>query len=768
MPPVLDGISAEAAREGEPSSELLTAPAIAVDLGGQNTTGFSPQLAERLAVADGLRALRNWADAARAYRAVLDLDWELAPIWVQYGHALKESRDFGGALSAYEQALELAPEVADTYLQLGHLLKITGRKASARAAYSRALQLEPKLRDARRELAALGVKVTAGASTGADMSAARFFYDISDVVDHFQRARSPTGIQRIVISVVEAALPGKGSDVIRACAVDPAGNGWKLADAGQVLGLFRLSHARAEETDPEWRSAVAELLRSLADAPPLKFPSNSVLITLGSPWGITGFVHALDTAKRESNVNWVAYVHDTVPLSFPEYCDSNMGPTYIRWMSTVLSFADKVFTNSESTRSDLLTFVPELAPRCSVLRPDGDFRPLNGGVADASDDIRALVEGEPYVLFVGTVEPRKNHLLAAAAWRRLLLELGPNKVPILVFAGKLGWNCEPVLAFAERTANLDGKLKILTNIADGDLRLLYRHTLFTLYCSHYEGWGLPITESLSFGKLPVIPRHSGPLESGGEHAVFFESNSEPALFETVRSLLMDPDALLRREERIRASRPVRSWQAISDDIIAQVNGLRSAISSRRKLAIGRTYRFGLQAFAASHPIRGSISAKPVEEFAATEALKVGLGWHAPEAWGVRTAQDTFELQFELPDSAALSPGSAGGLFVYLALRGHEEEAELRFDVNGAGLPPLLLARMERRVVRLPIPAAVSSQSSVRIGCRQTGVYADRNDPKAHPRKIGVGVEFMTLCRPDDVVGRLSIVEEVAGLALLGA
>lgn len=767
MPPVLDGISAEAAREGEFQGEVLTTPAIAADSGGQNTTGSSPQIAERLAVADGLRALRNWAEAARAYRAVLDLDWELAPIWVQYGHALKESRDFGGALSAYEQALELAPEVADTYLQLGHLLKITAHKALARDAYTRALQLEPKLRDARRELAALGVKVLADASTGAEVTTARFFYDISDVVDHFQRARSPTGIQRVVISVVEAALAGKGSDIIGACAIDPGGSGWKFADPGQVLGLFCLSHAGAEETDPEWRSAVTDLLRSLADAPPLKFPPNSVLITLGSPWGITGFVHAVDAAKREGNVAWAAYVHDTVPLSFPEYCDSNMGPTYIRWMSTVLSFADKVLTNSESTRSDLLTFVPELAPRCSVVRPDGDFRPLNGREANASDEIKLLVQDQRYVLFVGTIEPRKNHLLAAAAWRRLLLELGPNEVPMLIFAGRLGWNCEPVLAFAERTSNLNGKLKILTDIADADLRLLYRHTLFTLYCSHYEGWGLPITESLSFGKLPVVPHHSGLLESGGEHAVFFESNSEPALFETVRGLLIDPRALLQREERIRASRPVRSWQAISDDIIEQVKGLQPANSSRRQLTIGKTYRFGLQAFAASRPIRGSISAKPVEEFAATEALKVGLGWHAPEAWGVRTAQDTFELQFELAESTALSPESAG-LFLYLALRGHEEEAELRFDVNGAGLPPLLLTRMERRIVRLPISAAVSSLSSVRIGCRQTGVYADRNDRKAHPRKIGVGVEFMSLCRADDVVARLSIVEEVAGLALLGA
>src|SRR5207302_9934790 len=70
--------------------------------------------------------------------------WNFA-IWVQYGHALKESGDAAAGEEAYRKALRLAPEVADTHLQLGHVLKIQGRTDEASAAYVDALTLEPTL-----------------------------------------------------------------------------------------------------------------------------------------------------------------------------------------------------------------------------------------------------------------------------------------------------------------------------------------------------------------------------------------------------------------------------------------------------------------------------------------------------------------------------------------------------------------------------------------------------------------------------------------------
>jgi glycosyltransferase involved in cell wall biosynthesis len=106
--------------------------------------------------ADRARDARDWATAARYYRKALDRNPDNPPIWVQYGHALKEAGSLSEAESAYRKSLELDGNVADTHLQLGHALKIQGRKIEASVAYLRALTLDPALEHAAAELKALG------------------------------------------------------------------------------------------------------------------------------------------------------------------------------------------------------------------------------------------------------------------------------------------------------------------------------------------------------------------------------------------------------------------------------------------------------------------------------------------------------------------------------------------------------------------------------------------------------------------------------------
>ena len=106
--------------------------------------------------ADRARDSRDWVSAAQYYRKALDHKQNNPPIWVQYGHALKESGDLGEAENAYRKSLELDADVADTHLQLGHVLKIQGRSIEASVAYLRALALDPALDHATLELKGLG------------------------------------------------------------------------------------------------------------------------------------------------------------------------------------------------------------------------------------------------------------------------------------------------------------------------------------------------------------------------------------------------------------------------------------------------------------------------------------------------------------------------------------------------------------------------------------------------------------------------------------
>jgi tetratricopeptide (TPR) repeat protein len=115
-----------------------------------------------VALADQARGREQWELAAELYRKALNRNPRNQPIWVQYGHALKESgerRDpdkLAQAESAYRRALSLDPGISDTYLQLGHVLKFQSKTEEAQAAYLRAFALCPSVSHPLQELSGLG------------------------------------------------------------------------------------------------------------------------------------------------------------------------------------------------------------------------------------------------------------------------------------------------------------------------------------------------------------------------------------------------------------------------------------------------------------------------------------------------------------------------------------------------------------------------------------------------------------------------------------
>src|SRR5215470_16557017 len=113
-------------------------------------------------IANHARDERQWELAVQLYRKALDRNPGNPPIWVQYGHALKESGELrdpeklAQAELAYRRALSLDPVMADTYLQLGHVLKLQHKLEDAQAAYLRAFTLQPSMPYPLKELSELG------------------------------------------------------------------------------------------------------------------------------------------------------------------------------------------------------------------------------------------------------------------------------------------------------------------------------------------------------------------------------------------------------------------------------------------------------------------------------------------------------------------------------------------------------------------------------------------------------------------------------------
>lgn len=451
---------------------------------------------ELLARADALRDSRDWANAAVSYAAFLRLRPQSWAIRVQYGHCLKESGDPHAALLAYREAERQSPEDADIHLQIGHALKLLGRTEEALEGYARALMLDPGNDAARAELLALhgeeralvpvvqpGLPVMEGeAATGSVV------FDASDLLDYFRHNRAPTGIQRVQLNIIRESLAGAEEDGIAIAGFDAPSGCWKALPPVLFLRLAELSRDGSAVDDPAWQAALRAMEAALREGAALEFPPGCSLVNLGTSWWIPDYLRMVRQAQTRYGLRYVPFIHDCIPLLVPEHCSNGLVDEFARWFASVCLHADAVLTNSECTRADFLRAQRRLLPGVEI--------PCFTVPLDAADPPARttalppmLRSGRPYVLFVGTIESRKNHLLAFNAWLSLLRRHGAEAVPDLVCVGKRGWLADAALQLHRNSPALRAKVHLLHGVPDTELSALYQGCLFTLYNSFYEGGG---------------------------------------------------------------------------------------------------------------------------------------------------------------------------------------------------------------------------------------------------------------------------------------
>jgi glycosyltransferase involved in cell wall biosynthesis len=194
----------------------------------------------------------------------------------------------------------------------------------------------------------------------------------------------------------------------------------------------------------------------------------------------------------------------------------------------VARLADGVVTNSAATAMALAPYLP--ADRTVHVAPLGVSAPVADIAPEKSD--------RPYFLCVGTIEPRKNHLLLLHLWRRLVALQG-NQTPRLLIVGHRGWENENVLDLLDRCTALRGHVVELGIVPDTKLTALLRGARALLMPSFAEGFGLPVAEALVHGTpvlcsdLPalreaggLVPEYLDPLDTPGWHAAVLEYAAE--------------------------------------------------------------------------------------------------------------------------------------------------------------------------------------------------------------------------------------------------
>jgi glycosyltransferase involved in cell wall biosynthesis len=724
-------------------------------------TDEAPSPEALLAAADAARDTRRWGEAAEAYAAYLARRPEHWQIRVQEGHCRKEAGDVARALSLYRQAEELAPADADLKRQIGHALRLLGDGEGTLAAYEAALALDPKLPGMARDLSRLRRRLhpppRALVIADAADASPQIVFDVTDLLDYIRSARTPTGIQRVQTEVVSRALRAArpGVELLLTCFDGEQGR-WLDVSRAAFLHMAALAGTGAKEEAPNWRRAVAALRPDEwpEDAAETPFRTGAVMVNMGNAWGLPDYFRGLRELRRRVALRFIPFIHDCIPLVLPEHCLELTVRLYARWFCAVATHADAVLANSQNTAADFTRLVSQVAvaevPPVTVVPLDAAMPATASPEASlaAAARLREPRQGEDFVLFVATLESRKHHLLVFGAWLELIRRHGAARIPRLVCVGKPGWHAEAALSLLANSSELARRVSVLSEVSDVALAGLYRRCLFTIYNSFYEGWGLPVTESLSYGKVPVVPRHSALVESGAPGAVFFTPRSEPDLVAVLERMMLEPGFRAAQEARIGR---LRSWEEITAQVMDAALALppaRGRPPEKLHLPFGRTVTLGQRRHGGPSP-----------GLALADRLREGTGWFLAEPWGVWSREGSCQLSLPLPPEAAEVP-----LRLYLGLRGPGRAIRLRLRAWAEGTEPgpwlaldLQPGQEDSAILRLPPPGAAR------------GIEVEMDSGTGAPlapiipgdtRLAGVGVSSVMLCREDDLRSRLAQLEQV--------
>ncbi|WP_245214158.1 glycosyltransferase family 4 protein [Pararoseomonas indoligenes] len=326
---------------------------------------------------------------------------------------------------------------------------------------------------------------------------------------------APSGIDRVEMAYARrwAAMPeGSCTFVAQALAGDYVALPWR-AVVGYVAILARAwgqtdpgardaARARRLSASLRWRVMGGLGQRQLARR--LKEPDPKAFLLVSH--------RALERDRpirmmREAGCAFVPLIHDLIPATHPEYARPGQAERHLRRIATTAALADAIIVNSADTEAALR---PHL--RVRDIPPPVMVAPL--GIEPPPAPNPAL-PAEPYFVVLGTIEPRKNHLLLLHLWRDLARRMG-QRTPHLLVVGRRGWENENVVDILERCDALRGTVREVGQVADREVWEILRGARALLFPSFAEGYGLPLAEALALGVPAICSDLPALREVGGE------------------------------------------------------------------------------------------------------------------------------------------------------------------------------------------------------------------------------------------------------------
>jgi len=230
------------------------------------------------------------------------------------------------------------------------------------------------------------------------------------------------------------------------------------------------------------------------------------------------------------------------------------------YIEAIFKYSDFVFFDSNSAMQDFCKIQKKSKfyrkIRKEVIYLGSNFNTFNNLSLENKSLKYENILSKKYLLFVGTFEPRKNQKLMLDAFD----ELYKNNTDLcLVYIGKIGWNVENILNKINNHKLKNKNLFHLQDVDDKNLKYFYKNAYIVSYLSHYEGYGLPVVESLKYGNITITSNNSSIPEVGGNYVEYIENNSKDQIISIVSKYLKNNDLYNQKKCYIKSNFKARNW-----------------------------------------------------------------------------------------------------------------------------------------------------------------------------------------------------------------
>jgi glycosyltransferase involved in cell wall biosynthesis len=307
-------------------------------------------------------------------------------------------------------------------------------------------------------------------------------------------------------------------------------------------------------------------LRSRKSIVPVDVAKEDIFFVPGAFW--TEFLDALAVLKQQSGALVMGMAYDVAPAVASQFSAEVTVSQYKQELPKALQIFDHWLSISKNTKTDLLEYANAnqfslQAEAVTVIKLGSDINPQGESIKPAEHI------PEKFILLVSTLEARKNQALVYQAVKRAE-EKSINLPPILL-VGKHGWLSDDLIYQLRNDKSIKDKLIWLPRVDDMGLRWLYQNCLFTLYPSFYEGWGLPVAESLAYGKFCIASNSSSIPEAGGEVVAYHSPYSGDELLDLIMKY-QDTNVLKDAEKKI-SHLKVQTWEETGRQVLSALSTL---------------------------------------------------------------------------------------------------------------------------------------------------------------------------------------------------